>query len=57
METLGVMEFISAMFDWRQKIMAENERLKTENEELKHHHKLREEMAKSQLYEMLQSLQ
>lgn len=49
-------ELISAMFEWRQKVLAENERLRTENAELKHYEELREEMAKSKLYEMLEAI-
>ena len=49
-------ELISAMFDWRQKVLAENERLRAQNTEMKHREELREQMAKSQLYELLDSI-
>jgi len=49
-------ELISAMFDWRQKVLAENERLRTENAEMKHREEMRAEMAKSQLCELLNSI-
>jgi hypothetical protein len=50
------LELISAMFDWRQKILEENEKLRVENAELKRRDEVRIETAKGQLYQILESI-